>query len=74
MILSVICDHFSFFFFLLAWDLVPRPKSQRVVDCKWIYKVKEGVSNKDLIRFKARLVAKDFTYVEGVKFYSVSIL
>ena len=48
-----------------------RPESQRIVDCKWIFKVKEGVSNKDPVRFKARLVAKGFTQVEGVDYNEI---
>lgn len=26
------------------WDLIPRPIKNKVVDCKWIYKVNVGIS------------------------------
>ncbi|KAL2533355.1 Retrovirus-related Pol polyprotein from transposon TNT 1-94 [Abeliophyllum distichum] len=44
-----------------TWVLVPKPKSKSLVECKWIFKVKEGISQKDSMKFKARLVAKGFT-------------
>ena len=47
-----------------TWILVPSPKDQRIVDCKWIFKVKEGMTNFEPVRFMARLVAKGFTQVE----------
>lgn len=28
-----------------TWDLVPIPPEERVVDCKWILKVKEGLTS-----------------------------
>ena len=44
-----------------TWVLVPKPKDQRVIDCKWIFKVKEGLTSSEPVKFKARLVAKGFT-------------
>ncbi|KAL5562447.1 hypothetical protein UlMin_032194 [Ulmus minor] len=43
------------------WKLVPRLKDQKIVDCKWIFKIKEGASKSKSMRFKTRLVAKGFT-------------
>ena len=40
-----------------TWDLVPDSPHKKVIDCRWIYKVKynvDGFAN----RYKARLVAK----------------
>lgn len=54
-----------------TWELVPRLNSQRVVDYKWIYKVKEELSSKDLVKFKARLVATGFTQVEDVNYNDI---
>ncbi|KAL5553358.1 hypothetical protein UlMin_040759 [Ulmus minor] len=54
-----------------TWQLVVRPKDQKVVVSKWIYKVKEGVNKVDPIRFKARLVAKGFTQRERIDYYEI---
>ena len=54
-----------------TWTLVPSPKNQRIVDCKWIFKVKEGMTSTEPVRFKARLVAKGFTQVEGVDYNEI---
>ena len=40
-----------------TWILVLKPKEQKVVDSKWVFKVMEGTSSSDPIRFKERLVA-----------------
>ena len=41
-----------------TWELVKKPVNRRVVGCKWIYKVKECLTQAEPRRFKARLVAK----------------
>lgn len=51
-----------------TWILVPLPPSKEVVDCKWIFRVKESMPSFKPIRFKARLVAKGFTQIEGVDY------
>ncbi|KAL0342711.1 UNVERIFIED_CONTAM: Retrovirus-related Pol polyprotein from transposon TNT 1-94 [Sesamum calycinum] len=51
-----------------TWVLVPKPKSCSVVDCKWIFKIKEEDTSK---RFKARLVAKGFTQKEGIGYTEI---
>ena len=43
------------------WKLEPLPKHARLIGCKWIYKLKDGVNPRDLPRYKVRLVAKGFT-------------
>ncbi|KAH9668238.1 hypothetical protein KPL70_021339 [Citrus sinensis] len=54
-----------------TWELVVKPSNRRVVGCKWIYKVKEGLTQTEPRRFKARLVAKGYTQKEGVDFQEV---
>ncbi|CAH9067875.1 unnamed protein product [Cuscuta epithymum] len=51
-----------------TWTLVPRPPNCSVVECKWLFKVKEEPSD---VRFKARLVAKGFTQKEGVDYAEI---
>ncbi|KAH9716242.1 hypothetical protein KPL71_021390 [Citrus sinensis] len=43
----------------------------RIVGCKWIYRIKEGMTAAEPRRFKARLVAKGYTQMEGVDFKEV---
>lgn len=47
-----------------TWILVNRPKGEKTVGCKWIFKSKEGVPGVKKARFKAGLVAKGFTQIE----------
>ncbi|KAL0424733.1 UNVERIFIED_CONTAM: Retrovirus-related Pol polyprotein from transposon TNT 1-94 [Sesamum radiatum] len=54
-----------------TWVLVPKPKSCSVVDCKWIFKIKEEDTSK---RFKARLVAKGFTQKEGIDYTEAPVV
>lgn len=52
-----------------TWELVKPPKGQKIVGCKWVFKIKEGTPGD--ARFKARLVAKGYTQREGVNFNEV---
>eukprot|EP00253_Pinus_taeda_P010353 PITA_10353 len=48
-----------------TWDLVPLPKRQKLIRCKWVYRTKFGPDGK-VGKHKARLVAKGFSQVEGI--------
>ncbi|CAM8954218.1 unnamed protein product [Rhodiola kirilowii] len=54
-----------------TWTLMPKPKDVRIIDCKWIFRIKEGNSFNDPPRFKARLVAKGFSQKEGIDFNEI---
>nr|GFA32174.1 retrovirus-related Pol polyprotein from transposon TNT 1-94 [Tanacetum cinerariifolium] len=44
-----------------TWELVDQPPGQKLVSCKWLYKIKEGIEGVQKPRCKARLVAQGFT-------------
>eukprot|EP00253_Pinus_taeda_P024669 PITA_24669 len=50
-----------------TWDLVPLPKGQKLVRCKWVYRTKFGPDGK-VDKHKARLVVKCFSQVEGIDY------
>lgn len=51
-----------------AWTLVPLPYGKKTIGCKWVYKIK-FLANEKVDRYKARLVAKEYTQEEGVDFH-----
>ncbi|KAJ4793674.1 hypothetical protein LUZ62_044920 [Rhynchospora pubera] len=51
-----------------TWTLVPPPTNQKVIGCKWIYKIKRK-SDGSIERYKARLVVKGFNQQEGVDYF-----
>ena len=45
----------------LIWKLVEKPKNQKIVGCKWVFKRKKEIPGMDDARFKARIVVKGYT-------------
>ena len=50
-----------------VWNLVPLPKGEKPIGCKWIFKTKRD-SKGNVERYKARLVANGFTQKEGIDY------
>ncbi|GJX51528.1 retrotransposon protein, putative, ty1-copia subclass [Tanacetum coccineum] len=44
-----------------TWELVDHPARQKLVSCKWLFKIKEGIEGVQKPSYKARLVARGFT-------------
>ncbi|KAE8689071.1 hypothetical protein F3Y22_tig00110944pilonHSYRG00042 [Hibiscus syriacus] len=51
-----------------TWELVPLPEGKKPIGCKWVYKKKPAVTEKEGEKFKARLVAKGFSQQKGVDY------
>lgn len=51
-----------------TWELVNKPQGQRILGCKWIYKLKKDTTAENKVKFKARLVAKGYSQIDGVDF------
>ncbi|KAH9648835.1 hypothetical protein KPL70_025759 [Citrus sinensis] len=51
--------------------LIEKPPNKKVVGCKWVYKVKDGIPEVEPKRYKARLVAKGFTQKEWVDYTEI---
>nr|KYP55444.1 hypothetical protein KK1_001656 [Cajanus cajan] len=51
-----------------TWSLVDCSKEHSIVGCKWLFKREKGIKGVENVRFKARLVAIDFTQRKGVEF------
>lgn len=54
-----------------TWKLFENPEGVRFVNCKCIFKVKEGIKGVMPKRYKVRLVTRGFTQREGVEFNDV---
>jgi hypothetical protein len=50
-----------------TWILVPRPPSQNIISCKWIFRLKQHTDG-SLDKYKARLVACGFTQQYGIDY------
>lgn len=54
-----------------TWDLTERPKNQKVIGCKWLYKLKPSIPGVEEPRYKSRPVAKGFAQIEGIDYNKV---
>jgi hypothetical protein len=54
-----------------TWELTKLPKGKKPIGCKWVFKRKETVSEKEGERFKARLVAKGYSQRHGIDYDEV---
>ena len=48
-----------------TWELAALPKDRKSVGCKWVISTKRDALGQ-VVRYKARLVAKEYSQVEGV--------
>lgn len=53
-----------------TWELTELPKGRKAIDLKWIYKLKRDVAG-NIIKHKARIVAKGYVQKKGVDFDEV---
>ena len=51
-----------------TWSLVPLPARKSPIRCRWVFKIKHH-SDGSIERYKACLVAKGFTQLEGVDYH-----
>ena len=51
-----------------TWDLVKLPEEKKVVRCKWVFKRKEGILGVEEARYKASLVVKGYSQIQGIDF------
>ncbi|KAL9281348.1 putative RNA-directed DNA polymerase [Arabidopsis thaliana] len=51
-----------------TWSVVSLPPGKNVIGCKWVYTIKYNPDG-TIERYKARLVAKEFTQQEGVDYF-----
>ena len=50
-----------------VWSMVDLPDGYRPIRCKWMFKTKRNAKG-HVERYKARLVAKDYSQREGIDF------
>jgi hypothetical protein len=46
-----------------TWDVVDRPTVRKIVDSKWLFKIKR-LADRSIDKFKALLVAKGFSQIQ----------
>lgn len=49
------------------WSIIDLPNNKTPIDCKWVYKIKYN-ANGSIECYKARLIAKGYTQIEGINY------
>lgn len=57
-----------------TWDLIERPKDQKAIGCRWLFKRKAGIAGVEPPRHKARLVSKGYSQKEGIDYQEIFAL
>lgn len=55
------------------WSIETFPPRKKLISYKWVYKIQRN-SNRIIKRYKAQLVAKEYTQVEGLDFHETFAL
>ncbi|KAF5462575.1 hypothetical protein F2P56_018566 [Juglans regia] len=50
-----------------TWTITSLPPDKNLIGCKWVYKIKYHADG-SIERYKAKLVAKDYTQIEGLDY------
>ena len=53
------------------WRLVQLPQGKKPIGCKWVYQCKERPSEQGGIRYKMKLVAKEYFQKEDIDFNEI---
>jgi len=54
-----------------TWELSEFPKGKKAIGCKWVFAKKHGSLKGDIVRYKARFVAKGYTQREGTDYNEI---
>lgn len=50
-----------------TWRLVPHPANHHIINCKWVFKLKQR-SDGSIDKYKARLIVRGFTQHHGIDY------